>query len=566
MSQVFSSIPLAQNLVELCVSKGIHHVVVSPGSRCAPLVIGFCNHPKIKSYSIVDERCAAFFALGMAQQTRKPMVLVCTSGSALLNYYPAIAEAFYSDIPLVVISADRPEHLIDIGDGQTIRQPNVFQNHILYSASLKNGLGNQMREEERVFNELEINSALNIALEQNGPVHLNAPFDEPLYNTADKTSVVMENKPLERVSTEPVFEGLGEFIETWNTSEKKMILVGVNFPGEVDEKYLDYFGNDESVLVFMETTSNLHHPNFFPSIDSIIAPIEKEENADELFKKLQPEILLTFGGMVVSKKVKAFLRKYPPKQHFHIDPKKAYDTFFCLSGHFKITPNAFFEETLPKLKSKESGYRLFWDEIKAKRKKKRTEYLKQIPFSDFKVFELLLKNIPDGEMLQIGNSSAIRYAQLFDIEASVSVFCNRGTSGIDGSVSTAVGAALASKKSTTLITGDLGFFYDSNGLWNNHIPENFKIIVVNNGGGGIFRILPGNKQGKYFDFLETPHHLTAEHLAKMYGFVYEKASGENELVSALEKFYSKNEKQILEIFTPREINDEVLLGYFEFLK
>lgn len=566
MSQVFSSISLAQNLVELCVSKGIYEVVISPGSRCAPLVIGFSNHPKIHAHSIVDERSAAFFALGMAQQTRKPVVLICTSGSALLNYYPAIAEAFYSDIPLVVISADRPEHLIDIGDGQTIRQPNVFQNHILYSANLKNGSGNEMTEKERIFNELEINSALNICFEQNGPVHLNAPFDEPLYQTTDKILHPMEDKPLKKNSSEKPYEGLEEFVEAWNAAERKMLLVGVNFPDEIDEEYLQFFGNDSSILVFTETTSNLHHPNFFPNIDTIIAPIEKEQNPDELFKKLQPEVLLTFGGMVVSKKIKAFLRKYPPMQHFHVDSKKAYDTFFVLSRHFKSNANEFFSEVIPKLKTKESFYRPYWDKIKRDRQEKRREYLQRIPFSDFKVFDVLLKNIPDGEMLQIGNSSAIRYAQLFETQASVSVFCNRGTSGIDGSVSTAVGAATATKKSTTLITGDLGFLYDSNALWNNNLPENFKILIINNFGGGIFRILPGNKEGKYFDFLETPHDFTAEHLAKMYGFGYQKAADESQLVAALKKIYSTKENQILEIFTPRTINDEVLLGYFDFLK
>lgn len=566
MSQVFSSISLAQNLVELCVSKGIYEVVISPGSRCAPLVIGFSNHPKIHAHSIVDERSAAFFALGMAQQTRKPVVLICTSGSALLNYYPAIAEAFYSDIPLVVISADRPEHLIDIGDGQTIRQPNVFQNHILYSANLKNGSGNEMTEKERIFNELEINSALNICFEQNGPVHLNAPFDEPLYQTTDKILHPMEDKPLKKNSSEKPYDGLEEFVEAWNAAERKMLLVGVNFPDEIDEEYLQFFGNDSSILVFTETTSNLHHPNFFPNIDTIIAPIEKEQNPDELFKKLQPEVLLTFGGMVVSKKIKAFLRKYPPMQHFHVDSKKAYDTFFVLSRHFKSNANEFFSEVIPKLKTKESFYRPYWDKIKRDRQEKRREYLQRIPFSDFKVFDVLLKNIPDGEMLQIGNSSAIRYAQLFETQASVSVFCNRGTSGIDGSVSTAVGAATASKKSTTLITGDLGFLYDSNALWNNNLPENFKILIINNFGGGIFRILPGNKEEKYFDFLETPHDFTAEHLAKMYGFGYQKAADESQLVAALKKIYSTKENQILEIFTPRTINDEVLLGYFDFLK
>src|SRR5690606_21523584 len=150
------------------------------------------------------------------------------------------------------------------------------------SANLKNGSGNEMTEKERIFNELEINSALNICFEQNGPVHLNAPFDEPLYQTTDKILHPMEDKPLKKNSSEKPYDGLEEFVEAWNAAERKMLLVGVNFPDEIDEEYLQFFGNDSSILVFTETTSNLHHPNFFPNIDTIIAPIEKEQNPDEI--------------------------------------------------------------------------------------------------------------------------------------------------------------------------------------------------------------------------------------------------------------------------------------------
>ncbi len=567
MNKIYSTIPLAQCIVELCVAKRIFDIVISPGSRNAPLTIGFANHPKINSFSIVDERSAAFFALGMAQQFQKPVVLVCTSGSALLNYYPAVAEAFYSDIPLVVISADRPENLIDIGDGQTIRQPNVFKNHILYSANLKSNPQDSPSEKISFFNETEINRALNLAFERNGPVHINAPFAEPLYKKTDKLAVSVDNIPRQTENRTIVPSEVESFLQNWNNSDRKMILVGVNFPKEIDEEHLEYFAEDPSVLVFTETTSNLHHENFFPSIDTIIAPIETDENAVHYFKKLQPEVLLTFGGMVISKKVKAFLRNYPSKYHYHIDSKKACDTFFSLTKHFEIEPNAFFDKIIPEINHGYGDYRKFWDEVKIYRKKKRSEYLEQIPYSDFMVFDEIFKNFPAGRMLQIGNSSAIRYAQLFDLKKTISVFCNRGTSGIDGSVSTAIGAAVASEKPTVLVIGDLGFLYDSNGLWNNYIPENFKIIVVNNGGGGIFRILPGDNTTDYFEkFFETAHQLTAEHLAKMYHFGYEKIEQEEELSPKLKTFFSTETKQILEIFTPKEINPNVLLNYFDYIR
>ncbi|HET8837670.1 MAG TPA: 2-succinyl-5-enolpyruvyl-6-hydroxy-3-cyclohexene-1-carboxylic-acid synthase [Flavobacteriaceae bacterium] len=565
MNKIYSTIPLAQCIVELCASKGIFDIVISPGSRNAPLTIGFTNHLKINCFSIVDERSAAFFALGMAQQSKKPVAVVCTSGSALLNYYPAVAEAFYSDIPLVVISADRPEHLIDVGDGQTIRQPNVFQNHILYSANLKS---DPVPYEKMIsfFNKVEINKALNLSMEQRGPVHINAPFDEPLYNKSDELSVACKNIP-HRNKVKMVSEmDLKTFLQNWNNSSRRMILVGVNSPEKIDLKHLEFFADDPSSLVFTETTSNLHHAAFFSSIDTIIAPIEKDKKADYYFKKLQPEFLLTFGGMVVSKKIKAFLRKYPPRYHYHIDSKKAYNTFFALTKHLVTEPNLFLKEAIAEMTPIKSNYRKFWEEVKIHRKQRRAKYLKEIPYSDFMVFDEIFKKIPSHRMLQIGNSSAIRYAQLFDLKNTISVFCNRGTSGIDGSVSTAIGAALASKKPTVLLTGDLSFFYDSNALWNNYIPENFKIIIVNNGGGGIFRILPGDKKADYFEkFFETAHDLTAVQLAEMFHFEYKKIVSEAELSPKLKAFFSKETKQVLEIFTPREINAEVLLNYFDYI-
>jgi 2-succinyl-5-enolpyruvyl-6-hydroxy-3-cyclohexene-1-carboxylate synthase len=168
---VYPKIPLAQSIIQICLEKGVTQIVISPGSRNAPLTIGFASNPDFQCYSIADERCAAFFALGIAQQINKPVALVCTSGSALLNYYPAFAEAFYSQIPLIVISADRPLNKIDIGDGQTIRQMNVFQNHSLYNANLSEG--------ESTENDFKINEAINKASTQKGPTHLTAPFEDP---------------------------------------------------------------------------------------------------------------------------------------------------------------------------------------------------------------------------------------------------------------------------------------------------------------------------------------------------------------------------------------------------
>ncbi|WP_298308513.1 2-succinyl-5-enolpyruvyl-6-hydroxy-3-cyclohexene-1-carboxylic-acid synthase [Flavobacterium sp.] len=546
----YPKIPLAQSIIEILRAKGITTIIISPGSRNAPLTIGFASHPDFTCYSIADERSAAFFAVGMAQQIKKPVAVVCTSGSALLNYYPAFAEAFYSQIPFVVISADRPQSKIDIGDGQTIRQENVFDNHSFFNANLTENASDE--------NDFLINEAINTAFAKKGPVHINVPFEEPLYETVSELTV--EPKVISATTKEFIYdEPISEYANIWNTSKKKLVLVGVNEPNAVEQKFLDKLANDPSVVVMIETTSNLHHPKFINTIDSIITPFTHED-----FLDFQPEILVTFGGMIVSKRIKAFLRKYKPNHHWHIDDLRAYDTFDCLTKHFEVQPNLFFQSFFMLTETVESNYNQYAQDIKALRQKRSLEYLAKIPFTDFKVFEKVIPALPKNSQLQISNSSPIRYAQLFDIEKSIEVFSNRGTSGIDGSTSTAIGAAVASKKPNVFIAGDIGFLYDSNALWNNYIPKNFKIILINNGGGGIFRILPGHDETSVFNtFFETSHCLTAEHLCKMYGLNYLTASTETTLEESLKTMFSNDEKPtLLEVFTPTLENDKVLLQYF----
>ena len=495
---------LAQLVIASLVSQNLEDVIVSPGSRNAPLTIGLTSHPKINTYSIVDERCAAFIALGMAQQKQKPVALLCTSGSALLNYYPAIAEAFYSEIPLVVLSADRPEHYVDIGDGQTIRQKNVFENHSLFNANLREGAFSSNKE--------KLESALSKAYSGKGPVHINIPFEEPLYDTVS-TILELESKApsnsnnlfLDAIPSDVNL--LQRHADVWNQASKKIVLVGAHYPDELLQIQLQHFSKDPSVLVFLETTSNATDPSFINGIDQLLFPLKDEE----------------------------------------LDPIKSMDTFQCLTQHFKNTPQLFLSQFFFLTQPVASSYQKEWLQIKRRRKQQHAAFVEKVIFSDFKAHELIYATLPKNIHLQLGNSSVVRYAQFFDMQPSWRIFCNRGTSGIEGSTSTAIGAAMAADTPTVFITGDLSFFYDSNALWNTYVPNSFRILLINNNGGGIFKVIPGPSSSEVLDYFETPHGLNAAQLCEMHGFAYQKTSDEQHLKSCLQAFYQvSNQPKLLE--------------------
>lgn len=558
----FSKNILAQSITDLCFKKNIKNIVISPGSRNAPLTLGFNLNPYFKTYSIVDERAAAFFALGIAQQIKFPVILVCTSGSALLNYYPAISEAYYSNIPLVILSADRPEKLLNIGDGQTINQKNVFNKNIGYSENLNqndnyflNLFGLRDNNQEK------INKALNFSIEKQSPVHINIPFSEPLYEITNSLSVDSINK-IPRLNNQNV-KKVSSFRNKWQNSIKKIILIGVSSPYLLSKKSIDLLAGDSSLLVLTENTSNVYHPSFCNKIDQLIAPLTNNE-----LKEFRPEILITIGGMIISKKIKAILRDNKPNEHWHIGIHDANDTFFCLTKHFKTSPNNIISKLYENFNDNGSDFYNKWDLVISKRKEKHKEYLSNLIYCDFKVFDYVLNSIPSKSMLQVSNSSAIRYTQLFDLDSSINVFCNRGTSGIDGSTSTAVGAASVFKGNTVFITGDLSFFYDSNALWNNFIPSSFRVILINNKGGGIFKILTKDNNTELFKkFFETKHDLYAKDLCNMYGFEYFISNDEDTLKNVLNDFYNESEKpKLLEVITDNDYNQDYLLNYFDYIK
>ena len=584
----YPSIDSAQTILLNCELHGIQNVVISPGSRNSPLAFGFASNPKFNCFSIIDERSAGFFALGISQQTKKPTVLLCTSGSALLNYAPSVSEAFFSQIPLIIISADRPKHKIGIGDSQTIFQEQVFGKNILESKALlqdvnhntdellksntqkilkKNSTDSsiiKLQNEIQTSNDKIIKNSFSKCLSSLKPIHINVPFEEPLYNFQEKPSVsissLLKKTPEKKSSTIEKEYRLEQF-------KKIIILIGSTDKSLMSKKLLEKISLNKNIVVLKETLSNIHHASFFGKIDQIIAPIELQNERDKLFKELQPDLLITIGGMVVSKKIKTFLRNFSPKKHFHVGLSDAKDTFYCGVKHIKAQAENFFINSLPK-KPINSDYHDKWASISNNRNKLHVLEMKKIPFCDLKVFSVLNSKIPNNYNVQVSNSSPIRYFQLFDQNITCPMFCNRGTSGIDGSLSTAVGASWISKQPTLFVTGDLSFFYDSNGLFNNYVRKDLRIIVINNSGGGIFKILPGySKEKTHETFIETRHNYNSKELAKMYGFKYSHVSSLLGLKFSLFNFFKTSSKpKILEIKTSSQLSSQILKQYFQNLK
>lgn len=579
----YSSIPLAQVICTECKNFDIEHVVISPGSRNAPLTLSFTADSFFKCYSIVDERSAAFFALGIAQQLKKPVALVCTSGSALLNYYPAIVEAYYAQVPLVVISADRPPYLIDKGDGQTIRQDGVFFNHIGDQVNLiqdashaylkrQSGLGiffqskqelQQEQEAIKASNTKLVRQALTSAYAANWPVHLNAPFEEPLYQLEE---ISIAENPM-KINAKSHFEYDWELLlEHWNKAKKKLLIIGQCSYEQLSKEVINLLGATDDFLVMTETTSNAHHQNFIERIDSLLIPLENKNN-DQLWLDLQPDLVITIGGAIVSKKIKQFLRTYAPKQHWHWGLTTANDTFFKLNQHLELGVTTILSKLQSSSNENDSSYKSRWISTYQQIIADTNTYLEGIEFSDLWVHAQLSKLNLGHVLVHYANSASIRYAQLIPNLSTKRLYCNRGASGIDGSTSTAVGASMTYPGISLMISGDLSFLYDSNALWNAYLHKNFRIIVINNSGGGIFRILPTAIEDKNFEtYFETPHQVNIEALCKAYGLSYSRATDKNTLLEALTTFLSASKQpKLLEVQTPKELNDVVLTSYFEFL-
>ena len=487
-----------QELAALLLAHDVKDIVLCPGSRNAAITHTLSQTHQFRCHALTDERSAGFYALGISLSTGKPAAVCVTSGSALLNLHPAVSEAYYQRVPLVVVSADRPQSWIGQMDGQTLPQPGVFGSLVRCSVQLP-----EIHTDEECWyaNRLINEALLSTTQGEGGPVHINVPISEPFYEF--HTESLPQVRVIRRYT-------LPEFLEQtwWLHREKCLIVVGqtqspLKFP--------------RGCTVLSEHLGN-QQEGIRGNLDTLIANIPEDASED-----FRPHLLITIGGHIVSKRFKQFLRNHPPQHHVHISPTgEVTDTFQCLTDIITCTGEEFCLAANihdnPTQTKEAQTYAQMWerlaDDVRIKEEKKALS-------EEESAVKLLLSQLPAKSVLHLANSSAVRMAEKFPLRKEVLVQCNRGVNGIEGSLSTAMGyATVQPDLQHFIIIGDLSFFYDQNALWNTHLPQNLHILLLNNGGGKIFEGLPIPDDPRSRDFICGRHHANAEAACRQYGIRY----------------------------------------------
>lgn len=542
-------------LVDLLCEYGVKHAIVSPGSRNAPIIIALSRCDEINKHIIVDERSAAFAAIGIAQQSDSPVAIVCTSGTAVLNYAPAIAEAFYQQLPLIVISADRPQEWIDQNDSQTLKQPGILANIVKHSYNLP---AQCSRPDDIWYCNRIINDALQCATNQSlGPVHINIQLGEPLYERKPVQQSIARkiNKHLPCLSA----ESFAQHSAAINAHKKVLILASMH-PKDQLASILDNISGG-NIVVLSEIIANCNATDrIFHNIDRLFTEIDEDKWAS-----LSPDLLITFGGAPVSRLAKTFLRKLKGIEHWRIGCDSGIiDTMQNLTQKIEVSPLQFFSNIT--VKHSDSSYYSLWSNLAGMAQASLNTYIDQCPWSDLKAMSIIMSHIPaSGMNLQISNGSSIRYADILGTPPCFngSVHCNRGVSGIDGSTSTSLGASMVSSCDTLLITGDMSFSYDLGGLASQYNSPRLKIIVLCNGGGGIFRFINGPSQLPQFeDYFEVHQDIPTEKYAHAFGFDHFLATDEESLSSALDMLFASQKPAILSVHTNNMTSADTLRKYY----
>jgi len=554
------------DIAEICSRKGLSNAVLCPGSRCAPLTIAFARHAKITTRTFSDERSAGFIALGIAQQTKTATILLCTSGTAAYNFAPAVAEAYFSHIPMLIVTADRPAEWIAQQDGQTIHQQEIFGKHVKKSFQLPQEY--EHADSLWAINRI-INEAVNISHQEPcGPVHINAPFREPLY--PEQREEITYSNPVriieEQASTFALSEEQKKLIkERWPAYRNILVVSGQNDFDDLTIHALNHFQEEHSVPVVGDILSNLH-------------PLQKVVRHGDMFlgqapseikKSLRPDLLITLGKSVISKNLKLFLRTHAPKEHWHIQPAgNITDTFQTLTHYFQATPVSFFN-FLNSIKRSENfdyqrqkNYAKLWEVEERRSTRMLDSFFSQEKFGELELVNEIVQHLPQPCNLHLANSMSVRYANFIGLAATqknISVFANRGTSGIDGCSSTLVGHSLSSTIPNILITGDLAFFYDRNAFWHNYPLPNLRIVLLNNHGGIIFKIIDGPAAlPEADDFFVTRQKLNAQKLCEEFEFDYIKLDSKRKVKNLLKDFFEFDGRtKVMELETDIALNKDI---------
>lgn len=556
-------------LTALLVAHGIRHAVVCPGSRNAPIVHNLNECPNITCHPVTDERSAGFYALGMAQILRHPVAVCVTSGTALLNLLPAAAEAYYQHVPLVVISADRPAMWIDQQDGQTLPQLNALGRFVSKAVSLPE----PSTDDERWYCNRLVNEALLCCQRHGGsPVHLNVPISEPLF-TFNVPALPTERVIRQVAATTDVVH-CQPLLADVQSAKRPMIVVGQLSNKEARRMALQLCELSADVVVVYECLGMACHEDahrypdsqterLFPlHIDKVLTRMQRVE-------QYQPDVVVYLGGTLVSKRLKAFLRQSPAAKTWIVNERGAiYDTFQNLTGVIEGAPNDVLEVILRYVRRErekqrqpfESVFRSRWATLIQQVQAKNERF--HPPYSSLQAVKLLFETASnkDRYILHAANSMSVRLVNLF---ASDYVFCNRGVNGIDGSLSTAAGCSLVTTQNVYCVIGDLSFFYDQNALWHS-LGGNFRVLLLNNGGGVIFQSLPGLKDSTaHQTLISAQHHTSACGICQQNNVAYLSAHDEEELENNMNHFVNDNFDRpvVFEVFTSQEQDEQAMNEY-----
>jgi len=550
-------------LTALLVAHGVRHAVVCPGSRNAPIVHNLNECPDIACYPVTDERSAGFYALGMSQALTKPVcvkepVVVCvTSGTALLNLAPAIAEAYYQRWPLVVISADRPPQWIDQLDGQTLPQPDALGRFVAKAVSLPE----PRDDEERWYCNRLVNEAL-LKSREGFPVHINVPIAEPLFSFTTQT--LPAQRKIELIGSLMNNRLFREtFLSAFFQARKPMVIVGQTY---FDDSCMaaDLYEIGAYAVVLSESLTNTVERCHF---DEVLPLLE----GDDSYK---PDFILYLGGTLVSKRLKRFIRGLSDVSVWSVSEDGAvYDTFMHLTG---IIKGSVYEATVLLMDAIEQSTATHtetfverWNRLLQRASAHADAY--EPAYSQMaavKWFERRIgeKKISKKASFHYANSAAIRLANIY---ACHYVYCNRGVNGIDGSLSTAAGFSLVKDDTVYCVIGDLSFFYDQNALWNQNLKGNFRVLLLNNGKGGIFNMLPGLEQSPVRDsFVAASHQTSAEGICQQNHVVYLRADDMEQMQKGIETLLSLESDRpvLLEVFTNASEDESAYRLYFKQLQ